>query len=256
MTETVQNLFRIDPASTVPLYDQIERNLRDMIINGHLAPGQTMPTESDLAESYGVSRLTIRRALDDLARQSWVEKKQGVGTFVRQPVTARIPASKLSFTAQMRAIGRVPGSKAIEQRLIPATLKIARALRIAEGGPVTELRRLRLADGVPILLETACLSSIRFPSLIERDWSQGQSLYEILDEGYGVTITCIDHTIKPAALTETEAHYLRSRAGAPALLSETIAYAHDGAPVEYAWSLSNGEQGEFYFHFQHTDTGA
>jgi GntR family transcriptional regulator len=256
MTETLDSLFRIDPASAVPLYDQIEHNLREMIIQGHLAPGQTIPAESNLAESYGVSRLTIRRALDDLARQNWVEKKQGVGTFVRQPITARIPACKLSFSAQMRAIGRVPSSRAIEKRQVAATLKVARALRVAEGSPVTELRRVRLADDVPILLETACLSSLRFPSLMERDWSQGQSLYEVLDSEYDVAITSLDHTIKPASLTETEAHFLGSKAGAPALLSETIAYAQDGSPVEYAWSFSNGEQGEFYFHFQHTDTGA
>jgi len=255
MPNTPQSQFKIDPASALPLYDQIERNLRDMIINGQLAPGETMPREWDLAELYGVSRLTVRRALDDLSRQNWVEKKQGVGTFVRQPVTARIAASRLSFTAQMRAIGRVPGSRPIEQSQGIATVKIARALRVPEGDPITKITRVRLADDVPILLETACLSSIRFPSLIGHDWSKGDSLYEILRQDYQVTVSAMDHTIKPVTLTAAEARYFGTKAGIPALLSETIAYTSDASPVEYAWSFSNGQHGEFYFHFQHTDAG-
>ena len=100
---------------------QIERNLRDLIVNGHLKPGEAMPGEWDLADLYGVSRLTVRRALDELVRQNWLEKKHGVGTFVRQPTMATIAASKLSFTEQMRAIGREPSSKFISQHVIAAT---------------------------------------------------------------------------------------------------------------------------------------
>ena len=105
------NLFKIDLKSKLPLYDQIERNLRDLVVNGHLKPGEAMPGEWDLADLYGVSRLTVRRALDELVRQNWLEKKHGVGTFVRQPTMATIAAGKLSFTEQMRSIGREPSSR-------------------------------------------------------------------------------------------------------------------------------------------------
>src|SRR5512139_2432558 len=105
-----KELFKIDLKGRLPLYDQIERNLRDLIVNGHLKPGQAMPGEWELVELYGVSRLTVRRAVDELVRQNWLERKHGVGTFVRQPAMASIAASKLSFTQQMKAIGRRPGS--------------------------------------------------------------------------------------------------------------------------------------------------
>jgi DNA-binding GntR family transcriptional regulator len=72
----------------------------------------------------------------------------------------------------------------------------------------------------------------------------------MLNEEYGVTISAIDNTIKPVLLTETEARYIKSKAGSPALLSETVAYTRDGTPVEYSWSFSNGDKSEFYFHFQ------
>ena len=256
MNKTDKELFKVNHKSKRPLYDQIERNLRDLIINGHLKPGQTMPAEWDLVELYGVSRLTIRRALDELVRQNWLEKKHGVGTFVCKPVKAAIAASKLSFTEQMKAIGMQPGNKHINHRLVAATDKIARALRIEVGEPIVEISRVRLANNMPIVLETACLSAARFPSLADIDWSKDQSIYKILNDEYGVSISAMDHTIKPALLTETEAHYLKSKAGSPTLLSETIAYTSDGTPVEYSWSFSNGEKSEFYFHFQRVEAEA
>ena len=244
------NLFKIDLKSKLPLYDQIERNLRDLIVNGHLKPGEAMPGEWDLADLYSVSRLTVRRALDELVRRNWLIKKHGVGTFVRQPTMASIAAGKLSFTEQMRAIGLEPSSKFISQRVIAATGKIARALHIQEGDSIIEITRVRLADNVPILLETACLSTLTFPTLESHDWSQDESLYKVLSNEYKVIISAMDHTIKPVMLTETEARYLKAKAGTPALLSQIIAYTPAAAPVEYAWSVSNGDKSEFYFHFQ------
>jgi GntR family transcriptional regulator len=249
-----RELFKIDTASKLPLYDQIERNLRDLVINGRLQPGQMMPSEWDLSSLYGVSRLTVRRALDELVRQNWLERKHGVGTFVRQPAIASITDSRLSFTEQMRLIGRTPSSRLIEQRTVPATAKIARSLRMQEGGTVFEITRVRMADEVPILLETSCLSQEQFPSLGSRVWSGTDSLYRILSEEYGVIVSGLDHTLKPALLTETEARYLRAKSGTPALLSEIVAFTREGTPVEYSWSFSNGDKSEFYFHFQRTET--
>jgi GntR family transcriptional regulator len=238
----------------LPLYDQIERNLRDLIVNGRLQPGQMMPSEWDLSALYGVSRLTVRRALDALVRENWLERKHGVGTFVRQPTIASIADSKLSFTEQMRAIGRKPGSRIIAQRVVPATAKIARAIHIQEGESIFEITRVRLADEIPILLETSCLARERFPSLEFRNWSKNDSLYKILSEEYGVSVTGLDHTLKPVLLTETQARDLQTKAGTPALLSEIVAFTREGTPVEYSWSLSNGDKSEFYFHFQRLET--
>lgn len=246
--------FKIDPHSKLPLYDQIERNLRDLIINGKLSPGEMMPSEWELVELYGVSRLTVRRALDELVRQNWLERKHGVGTFVRQPRAASISASKLSFTEQMRSIGRQPTSRLVSKRNLPATAKIARFLRISAGDLVIEITRVRLADGEPILLETSCLSLERFPGLDNYSWGENESLYKILSEEYGVTVIGLDHTLKPVLLTETEAHYLQTQAGTPAILSEIVAFTKDNIPVEYVWSVSNGDKSEFYFHFQRVET--
>lgn len=248
-----KELFKIDSGSKLPLYDQIERNFRDLIVNGRLQPGQMVPSEWDLSELYGVSRLTVRKALEELVRQNWLERRHGVGTFVRQPAIASIAASKLSFTEQMKAIGRRPRSRLIKHGIVPATPKIARVLRLQEGEPLFEITRVRLADEIPILLETSCLPQEKFPSLSAREWSGEDSLYHVLSEEYQVVITGLDHTLKPVLLTETEAHYLHAKSGTPALLSEIIAFTREGMPVEYAWSFSNGDQSEFYFHFQRVE---
>jgi GntR family transcriptional regulator len=123
-----------------------------------------------------------------------------------------------------------------------------------EGESIFEITRVRLADDIPILLETSCLSQERFPALELRSWSENDSLYKILSGEYGVIITGLDHILKPVLLTEAEARDLRTTAGTPALLSEIVAFTRDGTPVEYSWSRSNGDKSEFYFHFQRIET--
>lgn len=253
--ENEKNLFKIDHASKLPLYDQIERNLRDLIMRGDLAVGEMLPSEWELAERYGVSRLTVRRALDELVRQNWLVRRHGVGTFVQQPFRATITASKLSFTEQMKAIGRRPSSRALGSRILPAPPHIAPKLKLAIGDPLIEIQRLRLADETPILYEVVYLSQQRFPQLAEYEWQPDDSLYQILRERFGVIVSGLEHTIKPALLTEREAAFFHTEPGLPALISEILAFDEDGEAVEYSWSISNGDKGEFYFRFRQVESG-
>lgn len=247
-------IFKINPESKLPLYHQIESNLRDLISQGELVNGQMVPSEWELAGLYGVSRLTVRRALDDLVRQNWLSRKHGVGTFVKQPFRATIAASKLSFTEQMKAIGMKPSSRPLEHSVVPATGGIGRALKVADGDSLVKVSRLRLADDVPILHEVAYLSALRFPGLQDHEWQPNDSLYQLLREQYGVVVSGLDHTIKPTLLTREQSNFLKARTGLPALISEIVAYAADGQPVEYSVSVSNGDKGEFYFRFRHVET--
>ena len=246
------DLFKVDPNKRLPLYHQIVSNLRDLIILGHLKPGDCLPGEWDLAQIYAVSRLTIRRALDDLVRQTWLEKKHGVGTFVRQPTMVSMAASKLSFTELIQAMGQSPSSRLIKQQVIKASTRIARTLQIKQNQPVFELTRIRRVKKSPIFLETSCLPLTRFPKLDGQDWSKDLSLYKILLEEYGVIIHKASLAIKPVLLTQEEAILLRSKTGIPSIFSETVAFTREGTPVEYSYSFSNGNRSDFYFHFQYT----
>jgi GntR family transcriptional regulator len=245
-----KELFRIDRLSKLPLYDQIEHNLRGLIIDRRLEPGEAVPSEWELADLYGVSRLTVRRALDELVRQNWLNRRHGVGTFVSRPNVASIAPSKLSFTQQMIAIGRQPSSRLLSNRLIAASAKIASYLDMPEGEQVVEITRLRLADDTPILYETAYLSHKRFPALEGESRLANESLYGYLVTHYSVNVTGLDQTFKPVLLTEEQAKCLEMQPGSPAILSETIAFSSEGEAVEYSWSVASGEKSEFYFRFR------
>lgn len=249
-----KDLFRIQRQSKLPLYELIEQNFRDLILSERLSVGDAVPSEWDLADLYGVSRLTVRRALDDLAHQGWLTRRHGVGTFISNPKVTHISPSKLSFTEQMRAIGRSPSSRLIQLRVIPACQQVASHLKLRENEEVVEIVRVRLADNIPILLETAYLSFGRFPELANQTSLESESLYQFLSAYYHITVASMDQTIEPVLLTESEAQHLNSQAGLPAIRSEVVSYSADGEPIEHSWSVTRGDQCKFYFHFQRGDS--
>ena len=249
MTEP-KEIFKINRQDKAPLYDLIEQNLRELILGGRLNTGEAVPSEWELADLYGVSRLTVRNALDNLTRQGWLIRRHGVGTFVAQPTVTEISPRKLSFTEQMRAIGRQPGSRMVSLRVQPADAEVAGMLRLEEGDPVVELVRVRLADGEPILLETNFLSQKRFPALEHATELANTSLYEHITTHYQTSVALMDQTLEPVLLTDTEAQHLETIAGAPALLSKVLAYTNNGEPIEYSWSVTRGDKCRFYFSFR------
>jgi len=248
-----KQLFKVDRQSKLPLYDQIERNMRELIVSGKLKVGETVPSEWDLAQLYGVSRLTVRKALDELVRQCWLSKRPGVGTFVTKPSVTSIAPSKLSFTDQMIAIGRKPSNHLVSMSVETVSPEITRPLLLSNGEQVFCLTRVRLADNIPILLESAYLSLTRFPDLETAEGLAESSLYNFLLETYNVSVTRIEQTLKPVQLTEEQSSYLQTKPGKPSIRSEIVAYTSGGEPVEYSMSVSNGDHSEFYFSFKRED---
>lgn len=247
--------FKIDRHEKLPLYELIERNLRDLILSNQLQPADTVPPEWELAELYGVSRLTVRRALDDLVRQDWLSRRQGVGTFVSRPAVTAISPSQLSFTQEMLAIGRRPSSHLLERRVAPADAYVAQRLSLSEGDAVVELTRLRMADDMPILLETAYLSSQRFPGLEDDPDLENGSLYDCLSAHYSVIVARVDNSLKAVLLDENQAGLLGmtprlQTGGVPSICSECVAYSPEGEPVEYSRSVAHNENSQFYFVFR------
>jgi GntR family transcriptional regulator, N-acetylglucosamine utilization regulator len=251
----LEGLFQINRRSRQPLYSLIEENFHQLILNGRLKSGDLLPSEWELADLYAVSRLTVRHALDNLARQGWLNRRHGVGTFVANPGAARLAPSELSFTQQMLAIGRQPGSRQVRVQSRPATTEIASRLGIQEGDPILEIMRVRLADGEPIMLETSHLAQQRFPGLNESLDLSNASLYEYLGSRYQVYVATMDQTLEPVLLTESEAGYLEAETGSPALYSEVIACTSDGRAIEYSWSVTRGDKCKFVFRLRRGENG-
>jgi GntR family transcriptional regulator len=249
MNET-KDLFRINRLDKAPLYDLIEQNLRELILHDQLHMGEPVPPEWELADLYGVSRLTVRSALDNLTRQGWLIRRHGVGTFVAHPKITEITPSKLSFTEQMRAIGRKPSSHLVSLQVVPADAEVAGQLKLEQGEPVVEIIRLRLADGEPILLETSCLSHKRFPLLEHATELTSSSLYDWLVTHYQTSVAAMDQTLEPVLLDGAQARRLETQPGTPAILSKVLAYTNGAEPIEYSWSVTRGDQCRFYFSFR------
>ncbi len=189
----------------------------------------------------------MRRALDDLVRQNWLSRRQGVGTFITRPGMASISPAMLSFTKELLDIGRIPSSQLIENRFLPVNARIANFLHLQEGDPVIQITRLGYADGVPILLETAYLPQACFPKLEGEQSLAIESLYEDLKKHYNLSITGMDQTLKPVLLSAEQAHLLEVQPGSPAFTSEVVGISSEGKPVEYSCSVASGAKSEFYF---------
>lgn len=173
---------------------------------GELRVGDRLPSERDLAERWGVARMTVRRAVDSLVADGVLERRHGSGTYlVPRP---RVRALGLtSFHSDMEARGLVPGTQVLSFRTVPATAAMATQLRMPEGDPVHHFTRLRLGSGEPIAVETTWLPRMWAPDLAEADLHG--SLYEVLARRYGLVVGEAKVTIDPVLADQRTRGVLR-----------------------------------------------
>lgn len=229
----------------VPLHHQVYLDLVAALDAGEWTPGDQLPTERDLAERYGCSLITVRRALGELVREQRLERTRGRGTFVLHPRIDRDFEGHLSFTEEMQLRGMRPSTRVIASRPESAGVAVAAALGLEPGSPILYLERLRLADGEPLLLEQVHLPAERFPGLLASDL-EGGSLYDLLTDRYGTRVAKARELLEPILLPAREARLLGRKRGAPALLIEGIAATADGTPVEFGRTFVRGDRTRYY----------
>jgi GntR family transcriptional regulator len=229
----------------VPLHHQVYLHLRRALDDGSLSAGTRLPPERELAVHYRCSLITIRRALDELTREHRLERTRGRGTFVLPPRIDRDLDTTMSFSEEMQRRGLDPQTRVVAARPEAATQQVATALGIELGSPTLYLERLRLASGEPLLLEMVHLPAERFPGLLASDLEHN-SLYDLLTERYDSPVARTREALEPVHLPAREAALLGSEAGSLALLVEGIAFAADGAPVEFARTYVRGDRTRYY----------
>ncbi len=232
-------------AGPVPLHHQVYLDLRAALDAGEWRPGDRLPPERELAERYGCSLITVRRALGDLARERRLERTRGRGTFVTRPPIDLDLDGSMSFTEEVQQLGHDPATRVVTARTVAADAAVAEALDIAIGASVVHVERLRMADGEPLLLEQVFLPEARFPGLLASDLEHG-SLYELLDERYDTRVARARESLEPIALPQREAHLLGVEPHRPALRIEGLAYDPSGRPVEFARSYVRGDRTRYY----------
>jgi len=229
-------------APGITVHAQIEDWLAGAIAVGRLAPGDRLPTEHDLAAWLGVSRMTLRHALGELAQRGLVTRAVGRngGTFVAEPKLEQDLTTLAGFSEQLRRHGMVAGARVLTAQQRPASPAVATALGLGEGDPVYEVRRVRLADGKPIALEHSIFPEGPFPDLLQCELDG--SLYELLEVKYGQRPHRAREILEPVTASAREAEVLEVTEGAALMLVERTAYASSGQPLEFARDLFRGDR--------------
>mgnify|MGYP000256379654 CR=1 FL=1 len=230
-----------DRTSPVPLYYQLAAALREQIRTGALRPGDQLPAERDLAERAGISRMTARQALADLARSGDVISRHGIGTFVAEPKLTHDALHLLGFTEEMARVGGQVSSRVIEQGVHLPPLPVTQALGISQDDVAFRLVRLRAAAGTPVLLETSVVPCALCPGL-EHEALEHLSLYALLATRYGHRLNSARQTIEAIAASAFEAELLDVPAGSPLLLLEGVAETEAGIPIEWFQAIYRADR--------------
>lgn len=215
---------------------------RDLVLDliEQLDVGDAIPSERQLSVDLGVSRLTVRAALDELAREGYVVRRRGAGTFVSEPKIAQ-ELTMTSFTDDMRRRGMRPSSRTLELRVAPAGARLGRLLHVSPSEPVVIASRLRLADGESMAIETVHVRERHVPGLTAKDLEE-RSFYEILRDRYGIVIVGGSQTIEPTVTDEEESVALGVPLHSPAFRFERITQSETGEIVEFVESIYRGDR--------------
>lgn len=225
----------------LPLYAQLKAALTAAISRGELAPGDRLPSQRELCRLYGMSHMTVRRAINDLLHDGTIYAIPSKGTFVAEKKQVAESGPLVSFTDDMARLGMHSSSVVLESRLIGASAILAQALGVAASTPLVYLRRLRLADGEPMAIQSSHLPHAICPGLLEHDLERG-SLFAVLRTVYGLRLTGSSTTIEAAVADPLEAELLGLSMPAALLTTEQITFLDDGRAIELVRSAYRGDR--------------
>lgn len=222
-----------DNLKGVPLYVQIRERIREKIRKNELTIGSFLPAETELAEMFNVSRMTVRSAIDDLVTEGLLIRKQGTGTLIASKRAVRDYSRLTGFHEDMKSRGMNPSSKVIKKELIPASEEFADKLMIQPGSKVFHILRLRFVeDNQIIALHRLYIPQGLCPWIEEADLNK-ESLYELYTKN-NLPVEWGRQIVEAHTAMEIEAKYLEIEVGTPILYSERISYSKNNIPLEHA----------------------
>lgn len=231
----------IDKSSFVPPYYQLAQILEHQIKTGAYRPGEALPSEAELSEKYGLSRMTVRRSLSHLVRAGLIRTERGKGTFVSRPELDRAVFVMEEFHKDATARGMAASSRLLEARLVPAPEKAAAMLQVRQGTKVLFVRRTLLTDGEPLAYDRKYLRYDQGRPILENEL-QYQAFPDILEKHAAALPMSSKMILKVTNLNEEEARALRTSPGSPAFLVEQFLLAADNRPVGWGWCLYRGDR--------------
>ena len=239
----------LDKNNPIPLYYQLVERLKEQIQLGDLKPGDQLPSERELSDQHGISRMTVRQAIAYLVQQGLLEVKRGIGTFVAAPKLAHDTLHLLGFTEELMQRGGAVTSQVLEQSLVFPSASVASGLNLNADAPTVKLVRLRLAEAVPLLLETTFLPASLCAGLETEDLTT-QSLYSLLETKYGLHLKYARQTLEATVANEYESRLFGIEVGTAMILLEGVTYLDTDQPVEYFKAVYRGDRFRFELNSQ------
>ena len=219
-------------AQDSPLYSHVEAVLASEMTDGYLKVGDQLPTEDSLIARFEVSRITVRRAIQNLVSRGLVEIRRGKGTFVTAPKITQELTELTGFVEDMHALGRKPAARVIGKDIVTANMTVAGQLALTKGARVVRIRRLRLADGIPLSFDETYLP-LELGKKIMANNLKTEPIFSLLERKYDVPLVEAEYKLE-AVIAEAEvAAALRVKPGSPIFLIERTSYSTDGRPVDY-----------------------
>jgi GntR family transcriptional regulator len=216
----------------LPLYAQLKESLIAAIERGEHAPGGQIPSQRILCERYGMSHMTVRRAINDLLNEGVIYGIPGKGLYVTERKQDAEAGPLIGFTEDMAQRGMVASSQVLAAEIVGASTVLASALGVEVGAPLVHLRRLRLADGEPMALQGSYLPHTLCPGLLAHDLVS-RSLFGLLRGEYDLTLVDGTTTVEAALAGEEQARLLGLQPAAPLLIVEQLTRLDTGQAIEF-----------------------
>jgi GntR family transcriptional regulator len=235
----------LDRSSPIPLYYQLKERLTQQIESGVWAAETQLPSERELCGLFGISRITVRQALDQLVTEGRLVRSHGRGTFVALTPIRKPLLPLAGFTEDMTSRGQRPGARVLRFEVLPAPALVAHELQLMPGQAMIVLKRLRVADAAPMAVETVHAPARLFPGLLDEDL-ENRSFYDLLRRRYGVSAARASQSWQAVAAPRIDAKLLGVRTGSPVLRIRRTTYDQKGRPFEYLESFYRGDRYIYY----------
>ncbi|MEW6623038.1 MAG: GntR family transcriptional regulator [Bacillota bacterium] len=237
---------KLNENSPVPLYFQLQEDLKKDIEMGIYKPNEMIPTEKELEKIYSVSRITVRKAIEGLVYEGVLIKKQGIGTIVSKKKVIENSLSLKSFSEKMKDQGIKVGTRVIEVARIVTSERIAEHLSIVPNEEVIYVKRLRFADDEPIGIFTSYIR--KDTGVTENDDFTG-SIFELFENKYKLKIAASDRTITASQVSEEEAELLGIKPGEAVLMVKYVTFDDSNRPIEYAEGLYRSDKYQYNLRY-------
>jgi GntR family transcriptional regulator len=240
---TLTEKYTLDSSSYTPLYIQIAHILRQSIENGQFRKGEKLPSENELVQRFGISRITATAALDELVKAHLAYRERGRGTFVAQPFLSNFSFFS-SFTEDMRERGLDPSSHLVSLLLARPDLETLEKLHMSDTADFYCLKRVRLANNEPVVYQSAYLPVEIYPELQNIDFEK-QYLYDVMRKTFGFKPTWGEAIVEASAASSEEAGFLDIKNGAPVLTIWHLSLDDRSVVLEYVRSVYRSDRFSF-----------